>query len=382
MSSSRFTDFKARMGKFGLHFDERIQQRDNNGLLGMFASDYIPKGTVLTQFTLAQGIPISKEIDFSKTSREDLVSNIKVVHSIARELSDSTSVYKHFFEYCGDLSDRSNSVCFFELIDFESLAKLSPLLANSAMVSRMQFDLITDGVSKADPSLSADSITLAALISRERCWSEFGFMPGMDLFNHNAKSGLLPKKKTINGENYVVYISEEDIQKDEEIKISYGAKDMYDFATNYNFFDPNDYKVIKFSQRIFPVVKDDLTLSVIKLLENKFRVHLIEHEGKKRIEILECGAYFLENRPNSEMLELASILAISNEQELKNGRACDRSISSYLLTVIDTMMRSNRISEYLIEDVPDKLQMFYKVLLLEHEQLNRNRKFVSEMSKK
>jgi hypothetical protein len=366
------------MSEFGLHFDQRVQQRESNGLLGMFANDFIPSGTVLAKFRLSKGIPISKEIDFTKTSGNLPVTTVQLVHSMARELSNSRSIYKPFFEYCGSLEDRRSSVCFFEQSDFEALAKISPFLANSAFLSHASFTNITNSVVKADPSLSADSIALATFISRERCWAEFGFMSGMDLFNHNTEADLRPIAKTINGQKYAAYVSSKDFQPDEEIKISYGAKDIYAFAINYNFFDSNSLNIIDFSERIFPPIKDEFTSRVIKNLQKNFKVNFLEHSGVRRIQVVDCNAHFLREQPNSSMIELASLLAISSERELRHGRAEKKSILEYLLTIIDTMLTSNYVSEYRIEEVPDKLKLFYNVLAEEKEQLERNRLFVTE----
>ena len=116
----------------------------------------------------------------------------------------------------------------------------------------------------------------------------------------------------------------------------------------------------------------------LKNLQKNFKVNFLEHSGVRRIQVVDCNAHFLREQPNSSMIELASLLAISSERELRHGRAEKKSILEYLLTIIDTMLTSNYVSEYRIEEVPDKLKLFYNVLAEEKEQLERNRRFVTE----
>jgi hypothetical protein len=257
------------------------------------------------------------------------------------------------------------------------MAKMSPLLANEGMLSYSSFQSITKTIAEADSSLSADSIALATLIYRERCWGQFGFMPGMDLFNHNTEAGLTLVSKTINGEKYAVYTSLENFQPNEEIKITYGAKDIYAFATNYNFFDPSAFNIIDFSSRIYTPIKDDFKARVIKNLEKSYKVSAFFHQGITRIKVEDSGAYFLPNGPNSKMLKLASYLAISNETELKSESADSAAITKYLLTILDTIAHANRVTDYRLEDLPDNLKLFYHVLVYEKEHLTRNRNSIT-----
>ena len=52
MPNSKFEAFLERMGEFGFEMEPRIKQKRIDGLLGMYATESIPKGTTLTKFPI------------------------------------------------------------------------------------------------------------------------------------------------------------------------------------------------------------------------------------------------------------------------------------------------------------------------------------------
>ena len=138
MSDSRFENFLKRMEAFGFKMDSRIEQRNANGLLGMYAAAPISKGTLLVKFPVSMMIPRSDSIDFSGSPNEEVHS---LVHALATQLASEESIYECYFEYCGTLEERQNrSVCFFSGEEFGILEQMNPLLAQLAHTSKTHWE--------------------------------------------------------------------------------------------------------------------------------------------------------------------------------------------------------------------------------------------------
>ncbi len=375
MSDSRFKSFLERMGKFGFEMDDRLEQKSVNGLLGMYASQAIPQGTLLGKFPISMMIPRSESIEFEDGPNKETQS---LVHALAIQLADKESPYQCYFEYCGDLAEREDrSVCFFKTEDFSALDKMNPLLAQMAITSRNSWEHLIQTVATKDPSLDKDPIMLASLIYRERCWGEgLGFLPGIDLFNHNTHSQISPQRALINDEKCLVLIADKDIAAGEEIKITYGRKDMFKFAFNYDFFDPSDFHIISYSARITQAISDAFVLKIVENLQQHYPVHIFEANGVQKFAINESSAYFLEQGPNSAMVDLVSRLAISNEVDLKRGHADEKTTARYMLYILQSFKNANKSLSISRDSVPEKLRSFHDMLVAELAILDANIKVV------
>jgi SET domain len=371
MSDSRFENFLKRMEAFGFKMDSRIEQRNANGLLGMYAAEPIKKGTLLVKFPISMMIPRSDSIDFSGSPNEEVHS---LVHALATQLASKESIYECYFEYCGTLEERQKrSVCFFSAEEFGILEQMNPLLAQLAHTSKTHWEHLVQTVSTKDPSLDRHSIMLASLIYRERCWGKgLGFLPGIDLFNHNTKSNISPQRAIVDGEKCIIIVADRDINSGDEIKTTYGPKDMFKFAFNYDFFDPNDYHIVSYSSRITQAITDGFTQKVVENLKNHYDLNVFEIDGVARFLINESSAFFLEKGPNAAMVELASRIAINNEAELRQGKAEEKTTARYLLYILQSFRKANNVENIDKETLPEKLHTFHDVLTAELDTLCAN----------
>jgi len=371
MSTSRFETFLTRMGKLGFEMDPRVQQKDINGLLGMHATESIPKGTLLGKFPLSMMIPRSDSVDFSEDPNGDIQS---LIHAMATQLADKNSPYQGYFEFCGTVSEReSRSVCFFTPQDFAILNTMNPLLAKLAQTSKMQWEYLVHAVCTKDPSLDKQHVLLASLIYRERCWGgSLGFLPGMDLFNHNTKSNIFPQRVQFEDGESIAFITDKDIAPGEEIKITYGKKDIFQFSFNYDFFDPTDFHIISFSSRIKPTLSDAFVQKVCENLKKHYDIRIFEEDGSQKFMINESRAFFLEQGPNTAMVELVSRLAINDEAALKRGSADEKTAARYMLYILQSYKQANNVKNVPKASIPEKLHSFHDMLTAELDILDAN----------
>lgn len=359
------------MGKLGFEMDPRVQQKDTNGLLGMHATESIPKGTLLSKFPVSMMIPRSDSIDFSKDPNGEIHS---LIHAMATQLADKKSPYQHYFEFCGAVSEReTRSVCFFTPQDFSILNTMNPLLAKLAQFSRMQWESLVHAVCTKDPALEKSHVLLASLIYRERCWGgSLGFLPGMDLFNHNTKSNIFPQRVKLDDGECIVFIADEDIAAGEEIKITYDKKDIFQFSLNYDFFDPTDFHTISFSSRVTPTVSDAFVQKVCENLSKHYDVRKFEEGGSTKFAINESRAFFLEQGPNTPMVELVSRLAINDEAALKRGYADEKTTARYMLYILQSFKQANNVKNTPKASIPEKLHSYHDMLSAELSILDAN----------
>jgi len=378
MPNSKFEVFLERMGEFGFELDPRIEQKNVDGLLGMYATKLITKGTTFSKFPISMQLPRSESIDFSDSSDEDMYS---LIHAIARELSDQNSRYKCYFDFCDTLEDRkSRSVCFFTPEEFGILDQMNPLLAKNAWLSKKILENTVEAIYMKDPTLDKDSVQLASFIARERCWGTgFGFLPGMDLYNHNTKSTISPQKGELNGEEYITYIANEDINPGDEIKITYGKKDMFHFTSYYDFFDPSDFHIISLTYRITQVIRDEFVQKVVDNLKKYYDVGIFDINGNTNFKIKESRAFFLEQGPNTKMVELVSRLAINNEAELKRGKADDKTTAKYMLYILESFKKANNVKNISRKSLPEKLHSYHDMLTTELKILDANIRSIKPM---
>jgi len=377
MPNSKFETYLERLGEFGFEMDPRIEQKNIDGLLGMYATKSIPKGTTLSKFPVSMKIPPSNSIDFSGVPNEEVFS---LVHTLAKELADENSRYQCYFDYCGTLEDRkSRSVCYFTQEEFSVLAQMNPLLAKNALLSKHSWEQIVRTVCMKDPTLGKEHVMLASFIYRERCWSGevgFLFLPGMDLFNHNTKSKIMPQRTQVRGEDCITFVAHEDINPGDEIKITYGNTDMFHFACNYDFFDPNDFHLISYSYRITQAISDDFIQKVVENLKKYYEVSIFEMKGSTKFKVEESRAFFLEQGPNTKMVELVSRLAINNDAELERGKADDITAARYMLYILQSYKEANKVKSISKESLPQKIHRFHDMLTAELNTLDSNIRYV------
>lgn len=371
MPGSRFHSFLKQMMEFGFEMDCRIEQKEVNGLLGMHATESIPKGAVLGKFPTAMMIPACPSTDFSADPNREAHS---LIHALAKQLADENSRYRCYFEYCGSVEEREHrSVCFFTQEEFGLLEKMNPMLAQLALTSKHLWMQMIDAVAAKDGSLDKAHIMLASFIYRERCWGRgLGFLPGIDLFNHNTKSLLTPQRTNIEGEDCVVLIADKTIEAGEEIKISYGKKDMYKFAFNYDFFDPEDFHVISYSARVTQPIVDGFVQQVARNLEKHYQLSYFKMNGQTRFAINENHAFFLGQGPNKAMVDLVSRLAVNNAQALAQGRADEKTTARYMLYILQTFRSANRVQKVKRDSLPEKLRFYHDMLTAELKLLDAN----------
>ena len=133
--------------------------------------------------------------------------------------------------------------------ELETLFTLSPLVHSNVIDYIKSTTVVRDRI-VSEYNCSKDTVEMMILMKESRAW-EFGFMPGFDLFNHNARNGN-PMYIANEGE-YPSYkfLSAREYNIGDEIYVSYNVKDSMKYCINYNFFDSSDIHTVNILQRIY-----------------------------------------------------------------------------------------------------------------------------------
>lgn len=358
----------------GLFLDSRIERKSVNGLYGMYATSKIPEGTVIASFPVASILPFRSEFVYSDHEK---VKTTKWVHAAAIELRNGRES-----EHYGMVSlfepleaFKESSSYYFSNEDLEIIKEMNPLCYNHIIDMKNLDNFHLNKIKKLDPDLSEDLIIQAILNSDSRIFGNFGFLPIIDLFNHSDKKGS-PLTNFVDTES-VGYKTICNYEAGEQVWASYGAKDLFINAVNFNYFDPDGEHFISYGLRAVQTISSAGSLAVAEYVATQFKSNFFEQDGQKKFEILALGLYFTKNRPTDELLNFFTKTSFSNQQEYNEKKCSKRSIATRMTYIIDSFLNINKVDDFNLKDLPKKLHRFYHLSKMEKEMLLRNREWVN-----
>ena len=101
-------------------------------------------------------------------------------------------------------------------------------------------------ISELKSEYKEDDIIEAIILKENYAWMD-GLVPYLGLFNHK----FFNKTKLEDDENYKYLITTDNIEKEEEIFVTYSPSSILEFAVHYNFYDEKNTHVVKIWNIVF-----------------------------------------------------------------------------------------------------------------------------------
>jgi len=365
MSENKYEECLSWSKQKGLELDHRVERKKVNGVYGMYATAPIPKGTVVASFPVKSTMSIRTDFKYpDKTHKQT-----KWIHAAAIMLSEGknseNSGYVKMFETPEEL--HSNCAFYFSNEEYAFLQKMNPLCYTSLLVMRTMAINQLKIIHEIDPKLDLELIMQAILNGFSRVWTEYGFLPIIDLFNHSnteaASLGLTNNNKSVG------YTTTKDYVTDEQVWGCYGMKDMYSHAAYYNYFDPNSTHIIDYGSRAIQTISNPAVTAYIAQI---YKCQFIQWNGEKKFRILEPNLFFLENEPSKELMSYLTNTSFCTNKEFLEKKCSHHSIYTTLLYIINSFLDANKVDNYKLAQVPQKLRRFHQLLKKEKKIMQQN----------
>lgn len=350
----------------GLFLNQRIQRKCVDGICGMYAKSAINKGSLLASFPVDQLLS-SKSRQLEKKCDE---SSLNWICNAVVEKNKPDTEYEGIFAFFEPLSELRKYHCYF-LNEKESslIQEMNPQLYNWILQANRLADQITDAVQRLLPSHSRDSILETYLNYRSRGFHPFGIVPVLDQFNH---SDLLGQQDKFEDGRLCVY-AKVDYQKDDQIFISYGPKDLYHHAINYSYFDKNGPHFVEFGRKAIQCAEGELGAKTVAHLKQFFKIEETVINGVKAFYFDEPLMLLIENRPSQDLVNaLKEICRVAigrpaSDQELTMHAA------KYFQVMIEDQLKLNHVEQVNEDELTPRTRRFYDLLKKEKSVLLNNR---------
>lgn len=355
----------------GLQLHDGIERRQENGVWGMYASMPIRKGAVLARFPKSS--VLRPEIADYPAS---LTPMARYCHAAAREFSLGEA--SRHWGLLGMLETqeqlRAHSCFYFSADELAQLAQLNPLLHLRVQEFNMEISQMVERLQAFDASIDPDIAALIELNVQSRAWSDSGFLPVIDLFNHSDRKGMVREADVDSfflraGCHYV---------PGDQLFMSYSQKDMYLHAIHYNYFDPSGQHFIHFGYRFVQPALTPFARSVMEFTGKRHLIKTMEQGGNMYYRSLDPRAVFGETEPSKELLVYLKDNSLQTDAELSAGRASRKSQRSHILSALNALLEQNRVDQVPLHALPEKLHRFWHLLKKEKKMLQANLNWVEK----
>lgn len=351
----------------GLYFDKSLERKAIDGIYGIYATAPIKAGTLLASFpeeNLLKGPNTGFERDPERFWLRWMKTAIK-------EFNNPNSEYSGIFlgfETLEDMKSYSSYFCTEEELD--TLKAMNPVLHSWVENANAKADHFIAALLQDDPTLSSDTILTIYLNLRSRGFHPQGVVPALDQFNHSDLHG----QTSTTEDGTICFYTKRDYSAGEQVFISYGPKDLYKHAINYNYFDPGGPHIIEFGRRTVQPAEGELGKTLLKHLKKFFKVQELNHNGLN-VQFVDDASVILTDYGVSEGLvkfvqEACRCRLPMNTDE----RELMRQTKLYFGYLLDEQIKVNHVGEVDTQRVTPRLQRFYDLLVKEKEILLQNKK--------
>jgi len=360
----------------GLVLDSRVERRQVNGIYGMYATEDIPKGTEVLTSPLEVKFPLNTKYTYPN----EFSFNEKYTHSVVIEIEKGkNSKYFWFFQKLESMEYlKENSCYFYSAEELSILEKMNPVLHQQIEKFILVIQTSINAVCDFDESIDKDIALQIRLNLSSRSWTDLGVLPIFELFNHDDMKGVIIQTSTNRTKR--AYVACVDYKANEQIWGSYKKRDMYDFAIAYNYFDPNGTHYIAPTKRFFQFAENDLEKSIFKLTSQRHKLNSNEKDGVICYQLAESEVFLLEGGPNIKLISYIRNNCFQSFDELKRGVCNDLSFDKKMMQILNFLLEVNKVDEFQIEDIPEKLHRFHDMLVKEKEMLLANISWVNANS--
>ncbi|MFT6029860.1 MAG: hypothetical protein ACI8O8_001600 [Oleiphilaceae bacterium] len=350
----------------GLKLHPNMEHKCVNGIYGVYATADIPQYTLLVSYPIKGTVPLLKNFSYPQNCPELL----KRLHASTLEYSKGeSSEWRGLMNSVERLEElKKNSAYFLSKEELSTIQKMNPLLHRIIEEKNSIIDRQVDNLCKIDPSLDKSSAKVIALNFKTRAWQQ-GFLPIFDQFNTSEAYGA----KVCQNEKNIYFISMKPYKMGEEIWISYGTRDIYDYAIDYDFFDPNAVHSICFAARGSQFAQSQFDVNVIKYTATKHRMDISKTPQGLHYQLMEDDARFLEHAPTSKLINYIQHTAFRSAQELQQGICSPQSFDIRLNQILDALISMNNVDHFKEEQMPPRLLRFFHLLKKEKKILINNK---------
>tara|TARA_R110002072_G_scaffold298386_1_gene472274 strand:+ start:242 stop:1372 length:1131 start_codon:yes stop_codon:yes gene_type:complete len=354
----------------GLFLDPRVVRKKVGGVYGLYAVDDIPAGSRLI------GYPVKKRIqnfnDSIYPKGTDVV--IKNLHASVVEYAKgkNSDYYGHFLQFENIDELKRYSVFFFGEKEHDLVKSMNSILAQTIKEINDITHYRVNEIAKLEPSINPEVITVVCLNYSSRAWDDSSFLPILDYANHSDRLGNTRKIKN----NEYVIEAKGAYKKGEQIFISYSRKDMYYHATNYNYFDASGVHCIQYGTRLIQNAKTEQEKAMAEYTASKFDILVSSHNNIIYYRCKDPEVCFLETAPSLKLIDYIRTNFLPSLSEWKQKKCNDISLYKRLIGCIDFLLMQNKVDEFALEDMPESVERFYRLLLKEKTMLRKNKEWV------
>ena len=352
----------------GLKLYPHMEHKCVDGVYGIYAAADIPKHTVLVSYPLKSILPIREDVTYPKKT-DDL---FKRLYSATKEYSKGeASEWYGMMRSAESLESlKQTSAYFFSTSELELIKAMNPLLHRVIEERNAIINTQIERLCELDPSIDRNDAAVTALNFKTRSWKE-GFLPIFDQFNTSEEFGA----KVCQSAHNLFFMTMVDYKAGDQIWISYGSRDIYDYAIDYDFFDPKAVHSICFSSRGSQFTQNEFETSVIRHAATKHKIDISKTDTGLHYQLLEEDARFLEHAPSAKLIEYIQNTAFLSKKEFKTRKCLPSSFDLRLNQILDALLAVNHVDQFTVENIPDKLHRFYYLLKKEKQILLNNKQW-------
>lgn len=354
----------------GLFLDSRVERKCVDGIWGLFATEHIKAGSKLVSYPVNRAIKNLPDDSYDK----DINLPVKNIHKAVLEFAkgESSEYWGHFAGF-ETLDYLKTVACYFYSADeIQQLNAMNTFLSAFIVEMNELTRLRLDEIMALEPSVDPDLILQVCLNYSSRSWDDSSFLPIIEYANHSDKLGK--PRQLRNGEYFIE--AKYDYKAGDQIFLSYARKDMYHHATLFNYFDPGGTHYICFGMRFVQIANTPFEKEVLKYTASKYRVEIQEKNKIYYYRFFDPDACFLENGPSLRLIEYLQSNHFISMQEWKSKICSKPSLAGRLLEIIDTLDEANKIEQFKLDEIPEKLHRFFHLLKKEKQMLKANKAWV------
>lgn len=366
MDNASFNEVVKWSQERGMKIFPQMERKAVNGINGMYATTNIPKNTLLLSFPLKNLLTPDPGFRYPKGMNDSL----KYGHRAALEyIKGEQSEWHGVLRSLESLESlQQTSAYFLHPKELEAIQAMSPMLHRIIGERNETITQQIEQLCQLDPTINKQVATTIALNLKTRSWKQ-GFLPIFDQFNHSDAYGA---KVSIVGD-HLCFFTLMNYRAGDQIWISYGLRDIYDYAIDYDFFDPKGVHAISFAIRGSQVTNNDFDTAVIRYAATKHKIGMDKTPEGLFYQLEEDNAMFLEHAPSSRLIEYIQNTAFSTKEEFKAKRCSAASFDLRINQILDALLASNRVEQVRMENIPPRLQRFQSLLRKEKQILINNK---------
>jgi len=339
-----------------------------DGIEGMYATANIPKNTVLVCYPLDSTLDSIPNFNYPEKTSE----LIRHLHAATTEYSKGEqSDWNGMMQSIEDLDSLKRTSAYFLTASEQAILKeMNPLLYRIIEEKHAIIDKQVEELCSLDSSLNKNDATVIALNFKTRSW-KVGFVPVLDQFNNSDMNGATI---CISDRN-IYFMTMVDYQAGDQIWMSYGSRDLYDYAIDYDFFDPTAVHSISFTLRGSQFSNNEFETSIVRHAATKHKMDIKKTQTGLNYQLMEKDARFLEHAPSSKLIEYIQNTAFLTKKEFKTRKSSPRSFDIRLNQILDALLSVNNVDRFNVEKLPEKLHRFYHLLKKEKKMLLNNKQW-------